>query len=271
MFLQDISSSELHVKTAHYEFQAHIREHHDAYTVSIGNEDASCLEVYIRNPEKIDERIRDIANIAVLNKLESLLECSLKDIRENYLETYSMGTELLEFVNTILKERFPHVQHVQIQDKSNVYCSRVVVDRLDLLTYSIAVNTKTWYEMKLGAYILPKHKYETYRKQVKQYASESYIQCEAFFDLVHSSSNSFAKDILFRQKEILTNLYNNSKTFPDFFSCLGKIVHRNEKCKFFKSWLEEFVQSSVNIRRVWQYDIVRPVCGARTYKRRYKN
>ena len=50
-------------------------------------------------------------------------------------------------------------------------------------------------------------------------------------------------------------MYQESETLPEFFQSLSKTIKREEKCRFFKEWLEEFIKKRINIIRVWYFDI----------------
>ena len=42
---------------------------------------------------------------------------------------------------------------------------------------------------------------------------------------------------------------------PEFFQRLSKTIKREERCRFFKGWLDSFIQSRVTIIREWNFDI----------------
>jgi len=253
-----MSMEDFDMHISHYTFKLHKKESHTGITFTIGDAPMYCLELYVPIPEKTDKRIEYIAKTAILHKIESLIHCSLKDISKDYMEKYSMGKELLIVVNHILKKDYPYILYVSFDDKSQMPCNREHGDQLDLMTYSIALNGYTWYEMNLNAYFLPKNKYDTYREQVKLYMSKERkesIDYDEFYINIEKSGNVFAIDFFKDYKVILINLYNNSVTFPEFFKCLGKLVLRKDKCKLFKVWLAKFIDNQIDFSRSWQYDI----------------
>ena len=277
--IEQINTDEFLAKTLHYTFKLYRKESHTGISYYIGDAPQYCLELYIPIPEKIDKRLEDIMYTAILHKIESLIYCSLKDISEDYMEKYSMGTEIFDVVNTLLQTRYPYIKYVSLDDKSQIPCNREHGDQLDLLTYSIAVNGYTWYEMKLNAYFLPNNMYEIYREQIKTYIhkdTKATIDFESLHDYILRSGNTFAIDFFKNYIDILRNLYTNCTSFPDFFKCLGKLVHRRDKCKLFKVWLAKFIANKIpTITRAWQYDMnklqMKPArVGGQRYKQTYK-
>ena len=46
-------------------------------------------------------------------------------------------------------------------------------------------------------------------------------------------------------------MYDTSDTFPIFFKKISKDILEENKCKFFKDWLESFVSEYIHIQREW--------------------
>ena len=65
----------------------------------------------------------------------------------------------------------------------------------------------------------------------------------------------YPKSIFDSNIELYKKLYDLSDTFLDFFIKLNKIVDKKEKCKFFKSWLYDFIASKILIERTWYIDL----------------
>ena len=255
------------VQRDHFRFDMKITESSDSaftsytFEVESGDETKPCLKLYVRIPAADDERMRNVSTIASLLNVEALLECLLDDINENYMRTYHFGDELLATVNYILKRFFPHVKSVELYDASYLPCNRTFNDVLDLLTYSIAIYGKTWYETKLGAYSKNPRIRELYKQQIAKYVSERFkssINVDDFLFRITASSNTFAREKLNTYRSQIESMYTDAPTFPAFFQSLrdSDIVPRAEKCKFFKGWLETFIGECVpNIDRNWQYDL----------------
>ena len=248
-----------------FRFKMKISESSDtafnSFTFEVESGDASkpCLKLYVRVPVANNERIVNASSVASLLNIEALLKCVIDDINNNYIRKHKFSHELLETVNHILVTYFPHVKYVELYDASFMPCNRDLNDTLDLLTYSIALYGKTWYEIKLGAY--PKNPIirNLYKQQIDRYTSEDFKQSlnvDDFLFKISASSNEYARTVLRERKSEIINLYETSKTFPIFFKKLRNIIPDNDKCKFFKRWLDDFIHESIhNLDRNWIYNV----------------
>jgi hypothetical protein len=179
---------ELSIKTDHYEFVIKITKSKNdifhSFTFRVGNLPKPCLELYVQLPVKTTE-IEEHYTIARLNNIDALLECSTVDINENYLRKHSFGLELLSTVDNLLKTHFPHIRSVYLYDASYMPCNRTYLDRLDVLSYSIALYGKTWYEIKRNAHIANPSKQNQYKRQITHYVSKEFkssITAETFIN-----------------------------------------------------------------------------------------
>ena len=80
------------VNTPHYQFKVNTEIKEDSVTLTIGKDPFSCLNLYIRLPEKMDPRIRDLGKFAVLQRINSFIQCSLQDISEDYKSSINFDT-----------------------------------------------------------------------------------------------------------------------------------------------------------------------------------
>jgi len=247
--------------TSHYKFEVVIHEYMSplhTFTFICGDKDKPCLEgnIILENNTK-NARYDSLCNTAKLIKIDALQECSLDDITDEYMASYSFGTELLDSIVFFINSQFPSIETISLNDASYIPCIRESKDTLDLLIYSIALYKKTWYEQKLNAYTKPKEKYDAYREQVETYGSiitKKNTEFTDIYKLVVASSN-YAKDIFDKNYAEYEILFNTSDTLPDFFKAISKKINRTEKCRFFKEWLEHFIRSQINIERMWYFDL----------------
>lgn len=109
----------------------------------------------------------------------------------------------------------------------------------------------------MNAYIIPKDKYDKYRKQVEKYGLKETKNTMTFFDIYKLILNAsiFTKEIFEKNKKEFEEIFINSETLPDFFKLLSNKINRSEKCRFFKDWLEVFINSQISIERTWYFDI----------------
>lgn len=254
-------TSYLQFQTSHYSFQMNITKKEDTntrYHFIVGNPTTPCLEGLITLESKQqNNRYKQFENKAKLIKIDALEECAVEDISTEYLSKYSFGQEMLDAIVFFINSQFPQIKTVSLDDTSYIPCNRATEDTLDLLTYSIALYKKTWYEERLNAYLEPKETYINYRNQVEAYASKetkSQMSFEDFQYMIQMNSN-FAYTIFYSNLEKYSEMYRQSETFPEFFQKLSRTISRNEKCRFFKDWLFSFIKSKVTLERTWYFDL----------------
>jgi hypothetical protein len=242
------------VKTPNFTYVLHVDER-DApihkIDFRVGDPHQPCLEGSLLHPN-VDERLRHLVHIASLHKIDALEQCALE-----YASDKSFGTELLYSFLNILRVNFPHIREVRFADSSYIPCNRETHDNLDLLTYSIALYGKTWYEMRANARLSKKEYQTKYEAEIANYISPSTKASIPFSHILGDIAlgNFFAHDYITRDIQIYENMYNNSDTFPDFFKTLSNAIPREQRCAFFKGWLEYFIGSYVAISRDWIIDI----------------
>lgn len=251
----------LKIKTPHYSFQMQIiskMNPYNSYHFLVGDKKSPCLEgnIILENTSN-NERYNKYEYTATLDKIDVLIECSLEDISTEYLNTYSFGKEMLDSITFFINSQFPRIKTIKLTDMSFIPCCRLQNDILDLLTYSIALYGQTWYEKVANAYILPKDKYNTYRKQVIKYMDKK-TKLEVPFELFYNTvinKNYYTRDIINNNYDKYNTLYDESTTFPEFFIKINKLVEKEDKCKFFRTWLYDFIESHIIIERTWYVDL----------------
>ena len=67
--------------------------------------------------------------------------------------------------------------------------------------------------------------------------------------------NTDAKEFILLNELRIKDIWDTSPTFPIFFKTLSKMITKENKCNFFKTWLEEFIKQYVRIERTWIIDI----------------
>lgn len=248
----------IEIETPHYKFEMRMtrtEEKHETYYFIVGDKGKPCLEGNITLENKsLNSRYNIFNNTASLIKLNALKECSLEDITEEYLNKYSFGKEMLDAVIFFISSYFPIIKTISLNDTSYIPCKNGKT--LDLLTYSIALYKKTWYEEKANAYILPKEKHENYRRQVEEYASKDTKDKITLYDIYKTiKPDTFAANMISTNKEMYEKMYEESETLPEFFQRLSKTIKREEKCEFFKEWLEKFIYKKISVTNAWNIDI----------------
>jgi hypothetical protein len=257
-----MSSTYLKFKTPHYSFQMEIIKNkntaYNSYHFIVGDKQSPCLEgsINLENTTN-NERYRQYEYTASLTKIDALTECSLEDTSTEYQNKYSFGKELLDTILFFINSQFPQIKNIKLTDMSFIPCNRKQNDILDLLSYSIALYGKTWYEKNANAYFLPKEKYEMYRNQVKTYMdkkTKTDMKFEYLYNIV-LNKNVYAKELVTENYEDYKIMFEESETFPEFFSKINKIIKYENKCRFFKVWLYDFIASQIMVERDWYIDL----------------
>ena len=244
------------IHTDHYEFiiKRKLRHTFDGKPLSwhylIGSSDKPCLSLFFYTKDS-DINLLKTAN---LNNLEALFSCIENDIPQETMEKYSFSREILDFILTYLSKNFPYIERLKLNDNSYIPCNRTYNDTLDLLTYSIAHYGLTWYEKYYKAYLALE--YDTYRTQISKYSrKESKEEWGTFLKKYLNNSTDYTYNLIIENYNTFEKIYNESETYPDFFIKLTKLIPRDKKCVFYKSWLESFITSYIRISREWIIDI----------------
>jgi hypothetical protein len=257
---EDPNITNLEFQTPHYKFQMKITKTEDkneTYHFIVGDDKQPCLEgIIILENKSSNSQYNNTVNLI---KLDALEECSVEDINSEYLNTYSFGKEILDAIIFFINSQFPSIKTIRLNDTSYIPYKKDTGDTLDLLTYSIGLYTKTWYEERLNAYILPKEKHDNYRHEVEEYASKHTKDEIPFYHIYHTIAinNVFATNIIQTNMQMYEEMYEDSNTLPEFFQRLTRTIKREEKCRFFKGWLNSLINSKITVIREWNFDIYR--------------
>lgn len=248
------------IQTEHYKFNvcftpAYVRDILYRHYIEIGDPKHPCLSLNIFTKEASDIIEKGIDKTAKLSNIDALYECVIEQTNEDFSK-YSFGKELLQWVIIYIKSKHNQVTILQLTDESYIPCNRRPLDTVDLLSYSIALYSKTWYELNFNAYIEDKEVYAMYKKSIGIYSlpsTKSANSWDTFF--LKNITSVYAKNIILENEELYKTLYESSDTFPVFFKKISNVIGKENKCKFFKTWLQEFINSYVTITRKWTIKI----------------
>jgi len=259
--------------TAHFSFNLKISKKIDRYgnTMSyhflVGNDTNPCLSLYFFSKEAEETFGKELIKVANIINIKNLRECILDNVQNNIYEKNSFAKELLDFTIQYIRKNYPHIQKFKLNDKSYMPCAEN--DTLDLLTYSIALHGKTWYELNYNAYLQNNTIYTQYLTQLKNLNSLEFknqftwdMFCLQFLPI----ATDFTKDIFSKNNNQYRQIFEESSTFPEFFMKLNTTIKKKDKCKFYKFWLEQFISQYVIIMREWYFNIantIRKIGGQR--------
>jgi hypothetical protein len=259
-----MSTHRLNVQSRHYEYVMSVKHnitpplHTVQCNVRCGNKNCLDVQITLENLSSND-RFDIHQNSAVINRVESHKSCITdKGYTEDYIAAHSIGQELLKDILYYIHINYPSITRIKLNDMSSIPCSPV--ESLDLITYSIALYGKTWYEQKMGAYIENKQKYVMYRGRVERYMSKETKASLSWIDMLGKmtpkSKNIYMDEMLQKHAAKWEELFNKSETLPLFFIELSKHIPRAKKCIFFKGWLEAMIKSYVSpIEDIWMIEV----------------
>lgn len=206
-----------------------------------------CLEatVFLPSAEPLYE-----PHICIVHQMDALEECA-----QPHLEDAS-GKELLYAFISILKANYSHVTHINLRDTSYIPSNRKQ-NALDLLSYSIGLYGKTWYERVAGAYVSSPSMQNIYEHGITTYRNPMTKNTYTFADIMRviSRHNEFARQYMQPRIILYETMYNEAHTFSEFFQNLKQTVDPANACRFFKEWLDAWVLKFVEISRDWTIPI----------------
>jgi hypothetical protein len=200
-------------------------------TINVGGQFESCVNITV----KYDETGRAID--AKIPQIYSEPECDLVNVLEQG-GAPTMIKASLQFIHTII----PEIKTFTFSDMSKVDCKkeeqigglpRRLIMPMPLNVLYIALNGKTWYEQHFNARLNNKELHSTYRKAIKFLYSPvakkslTWDQMRWNFEIV----NDYV--------DILGKLYDDSRTFNEFFNAIPKDI----QCKALFGWLEPFIDN----------------------------
>ena len=251
-------------KTPHFTFSVEktlrINQNNDpiSWHYLVGDKSRPCLSLFFYCETAISTIPQQFISTANLSNIEALDTCIETSITANTNSKVSFGYELLDVILNHIRKKFPYIKQLKLSDASYIPCDIRTNDTVDLLSYSIAHYGKTWYERYFQAYTVPSSSYSIYRKKVNAYMSpefKSSLHWNTFYSLYLMACTPYAYDFIQSHIEKIQSLYSDSSTFPKFFISLTAMLPKQQKCKFYKFWLEQFISSKVGYSREWTLPI----------------
>ena len=231
----------LQIQTPDHNFEIKITKKEDNYLMldysnyyfTLGDDKMPFLEGIVKLYNKSNPLIY---NTVDLTRIRAIEQCSEEDINQGYSKTHTFGKDVLDAFIFLINSQFSNIKTIRLNDTTYLPYRTDTESTLDLLTYSIGLYKKTWYEERLKAYILPKEKHEEYRKQVEEYASKHTKNCTPFFHIYHimQMNNVFAANILSDNMQKYEKMYEESESLPEFCQSLSKTINLEKNVNFSK-------------------------------------
>lgn len=196
--------------------------------IYVGGEDKWCINA---------ELIKEGANtkpLGYLIKLRYDMYCSLEHSFTKGKDT----KQLLYFLVQYIHDRYPQVKGLLFNDLSTRECDNDSEVNLAVMTY--LYSEKTWYEKAAGAYISPQSE-----KEFAAIKSKFRKAKETPWDVMSATIKNQAHYTEYSDNELET-LYQNSKTWKEFFEPIYKKIDIADFCVFISSWLDNFILKYFN-------------------------
>lgn len=228
-------------KTEHFSFNLRRIDVQTSTVYSISSDDNTkqCLELVISKS----------LTSAHLSQIESFYECLAEPLNMKIFQDNSFGVELLKYMIQYIKIHHPHVNSIHLTDKSKIICNRELNDNMDLLTYNLILYGQSWYEVKGDAEIdsksYPAYMIDKYKSSLEKLRSTTFkndFTIQKLFRYINQY-NPLALTIIDTNK--IMDFFNNSKTLPEFIIKINEELNKKDKCRFYRSWLEQLVYDHV--------------------------
>lgn len=138
-------------------------------------------------------------------------------------------------VPIVIKKNYPYVQTLSLKDNSYKVCDNGHVVELSEMTY---IRTgKTWYETHFHAVLQEKD------RQVFTEKEKAFQNLKRAFNWEKMKTSMTNYHIL--QEEKAKPLFEEAKTWQDFFGPLSNTMNTSEFCMFVAPWLQDFLSQSL--------------------------
>lgn len=213
-----------HLKMSIYETESIVN-------IYIGGPKLYCIHATIN---KEDSRLVQMGflklAIGTIEQIYYNKQCSLEHNFTQGIDTNMIIILLCQYV----RDKYPYVTHLKFNDASHRSCENGT--EVSLMVMTFLYSGMTWYQKNFHAIIVP-DEMGRYNKIVKKYDDEKKkYSWDAFNEI-------FIKGSLPLSEEKMKTLYDNAKTWMDFFKPLMEEIKIAEFCNFISPWLPKFINS----------------------------
>ena len=147
-------------------------------------------------------------------------------------------TKLLKLLLQIIHDRYPDVKYLLFNDLSTRRCDNATNVNLAVMTY--LYSEKTWYENASGAFAAPQSE-----KEFVTIKSKFRKAKETPWDIMSATIKNHEQYSGHSDNELET-LYQNSKSWKEFFEPIYKKIDISDFCVFISIWLDSFILKYFN-------------------------
>lgn len=202
--------------------------------LSIGGKKDGCVTI------EVDEKetgYHENYKTAHINSIEYNKRCN-----KNGDLLQGEGTRnMIRFALAATKRLCPWVEEYSLRDASARTCA-LGGPEINLSDMYIALYNQTWYEKHFDARIHDSAAHEKYRKMLKKLSSKKFKEASPYERFRRALGIRFDKDVI--------TLYEDSKTFREFFDRLNAIKSKEEVCIVLQPWITKFIRDLVLEREI---------------------
>jgi hypothetical protein len=200
-------------------------------TIYIGNHDIYCIYVQL-----LKDVNTNIVNMGYLTKARWDAVCSIEEPFSNGADTIMMIKLLVSYI----KDKYPNVYGLMFNDMSTKTCDDG--SSVSLASMKFLTDGKTWYESHFDTSINSINKYAY--DMMKENANIK--KEELSFDNFSMYSNI---NYLQLSNDELKDIYNNSKTWQEFFSKIRSLIGISKLCIWLgkNNWFDIFLNVILKI------------------------
>ena len=200
--------------------------------IYVGGHDKWCI-----NAELI-KRDTVIQPLGYLIKLRYDIYCSLE-------HSYTKGKDtkqLLFFLVQYINNKYPQVKELLFNDMSTKECisDHSINAEVNLAVMTYLYSEKTWYEKASGAFAAPQSE-----KEFVTIKSKFRKAKETPWDIMSATIKNHEQYSGHSDNELET-LYQNSKSWKEFFEPIYKKIDISDFCVFISIWLDSFILKYFN-------------------------
>lgn len=217
--------SRMILQTTQNKYLLTIRQSPSSILIYIGGTQSYCLEcqLFQGNP------------IGHLSKIIYDEKCSLSGKFERGTDTKAIIALLFSY----LQKEYAFVKKLTFQDMSNRECSEQ--QTIDLASFYYLLYGQTWYMRQMAATIVNVKQHDTFIKATKSFDEKKATISWPEFDTYITSNHPLPEDTMIK-------LYNNSKSWLEYFTTLRDQIGVEELCSYMAPWVTRFIKEMAQIQ-----------------------
>jgi hypothetical protein len=203
------------------------------------------INIYVGGHDKwciYCELIKDngiVKELGYLIQIRYDLLCSLDD---NFTRGHDIK-QLIRFLIQHIYNNYPMVKGLSFNDLSTKQCNNEIDVNLAVMTY--LYSGKTWYQKNFDVIVSPQS-IDNWNKNIEKLTNAKQLQWDEISNTIRletllSLTKSKDDTLLFQNEDDVKILYDESKTWQDFFGEINKQIEIADFCDFISNWIVKFI------------------------------